>query len=444
MALNLLTLRRLFYDYFGVLLFKIVAAFLGLAVNWSIANFLSESEAGKFFLCISFVSVAVIFCRLGLEHIFIREIALAHERQDGRELIRLTSALFAIVSFAIFISFFIFFAVSKVFNFPFLEGGLGSMERLILWIAPISISWLVSFLLQGMGMYNLLNIFQGALVSFLFLIFVWFNSSFLINDFSFTFLFYGYSFVSFLSAFIAMGYAFKVLRDKVAGNYIFSPDFSKFKGFLTTFLFQLSRVVSLHFCIIFVGLSFSSSEGAIFTVSFQLALSLSLILITVNSILIPKASGICLHGGTAELKTLMLNSTAFSVVMSLPLIVVLFSFSDSILEFFGASYIRGEEIFRVLLFAQLFNAIGGSAGGLIIASGFRLDALIGSAIGLLFLVASTALLVPQFDILGVAFAFSISVFLTNLYYNFVVYKKFGFFPLGLVFSSRRSLLYARE
>ncbi len=107
-------------------------------------------------------------------------------------------------------------------------------------------------------------------------------------------------------------------------------------------------------------------------------------------------------------------STMGAIVLGMPLYLLVMVFAEEILGLFGASYVAAAPVLRILATAELFNVLTGPSSSLLMmtdAEKQNLAVLVVAALASLLLLL---LLIPQFDMLGAAWATASAIFMANL------------------------------
>jgi O-antigen/teichoic acid export membrane protein len=106
----------------------------------------------------------------------------------------------------------------------------------------------------------------------------------------------------------------------------------------------------------------SISELGIYSVVLTIATFVPLVLSSVNSIFSPIISQLYSQNKLKELKYYFQLSGRFVFILSFPLIVFLFLFSEPIMALFGNDFIRGSSLLSLIILGQFINISMGSVG----------------------------------------------------------------------------------
>lgn len=174
------------------------------------------------------------------------------------------------------------------------------------------------------------------------------------------------------------------------------------------------------------GVFSSSSDLAIFSVAQRMAVSISILLVSVNMVIAPRIAALFYKKQRDELRSLVSKAVTLITIVVAPIFIALMAGADWMMSVFGSEFERGANILRILAIGQFVSAISGPVGYLLTMSGHERDsrniALITGPLSLLLAFSLTA----TFSITGAAVAASVSVASQNLIANYYVRKRLGF------------------
>jgi len=172
--------------------------------------------------------------------------------------------------------------------------------------------------------------------------------------------------------------------------------------------------------VLFLGVFDTFESIAYYSVAVKLATVTSLALISVNIVIAPKIAKIYNDKNFSELKSMIRKATRINVLISVPILLILFSLSDFLLSMFGSNYILAKNAFLILLIFQLFNSISGPSALYLNMTGRQKTLnviLLGS---LLINIILNLTLIPKFGMAGAALATTISLIASKLTASAVV------------------------
>jgi O-antigen/teichoic acid export membrane protein len=172
--------------------------------------------------------------------------------------------------------------------------------------------------------------------------------------------------------------------------------------------------------ILFLGAFDTFESIAYYSVAVKIATVTSLALISVNIVIAPKIAKIYNDRNFSELKSMIRKATRINVLISSPILLILFFFPDFLLSMFGDNYTLAKNAFLVLLIAQFFNSITGPSALYLNMTGRQkiLNSIL--LISLLINVILNVILIPKFGMVGAASATTISFVISKLIASAVV------------------------
>jgi O-antigen/teichoic acid export membrane protein len=168
----------------------------------------------------------------------------------------------------------------------------------------------------------------------------------------------------------------------------------------------------------------AEAAGAYAAVS-RVALLITFIMNAANLALAPAIADLYASGDMARLRRMVMKSTRFILLFSLPLTLCLIVFNRQVLSIFGEGFTQGGAALSILSLGYLFSAAMGSVGILLIMTGYERDA--ATAIGasaVLNLVLNVAL-IPSYGLEGAAIATATSIVVQNLLLTVVSHRRLG-------------------
>lgn len=176
------------------------------------------------------------------------------------------------------------------------------------------------------------------------------------------------------------------------------------------------------------------SEVAKYTIAAKVASVILLFLTAVGSITAPYYSSLYAKNSLKTLRNIAQCSSLGLFVISLPLTIIAFVFSEEILSIFKPEYAKnsGPEMLKILIFAQLINVSAGSVGFLLSMTGR--EYVLGKIfiITLLLNIALDVLFYKIFGAIGVAIGTGLSIIFWNIYAIFEVRKHLGFITVNFI------------
>jgi O-antigen/teichoic acid export membrane protein len=176
---------------------------------------------------------------------------------------------------------------------------------------------------------------------------------------------------------------------------------------------------------IMVGMLSEPSQAAFFAVAVRISGLVAFILLAINGILSPKFAEISTDSDLNRLQSVYRSATRLMLLVTLPILVVIFIFAGDLLLIFGEQFFQATLVLRILVIAQFFKVAVGSVGQLLIMSGHEKCQRNNLFFSVLLLMLICALLIPLYGALGGAVATLRAVALNNLLGLLQVKRKLG-------------------
>ena len=408
------------------LFLKLFASLIGFLLNLTISRMLGSSNAGIYFLCLTFITIASDLSRIGIDNSLIRFISY-HKANNEWGFIKglYNHSVLLILIVSIIVSILFFFITPFLSRYFFPDSQLSKSMRLFSFsIVPMTMILFHSNALTGLKRVSYSIILSSITIPLLSIIFnlvlipiFGLNGSILSYFLSCTFA-------------IIVGFIFwnKSMPDK---NY--SKFFFGFKSLLSScFPLYISHIFGLIIQwspVLFIGAWCSKSDVAIYSIANRTSAVISLIHIAANSIVAPKLSEIFRGKNNEELKFFANKSTAMVILLTFPLFIACLIFSKFIMGLFGPEFISGWKIFCILSIGQFASIITGPVGFILIMTGKEIYMRNIIIISSLLTLISCYYLTTKLDILGASIASTISLIFLNFITMFAVRKCFGFWTI---------------
>ena len=161
---------------------------------------------------------------------------------------------------------------------------------------------------------------------------------------------------------------------------------------------------------------------AYYSIAVKLATVTALALMSVNIVVAPKIAEIYNNNDHGKLNKLIKDSSRIIFSISIPVLAILFVFSELMLSFFGENYVLAKDALSILLAAQFFSSICGPGAIYLNMTGKqqKLNKIL--IAGLFINVILNFVLIPSYGIEGAAIATLISMLFWNSLIVSVIYK----------------------
>jgi O-antigen/teichoic acid export membrane protein len=166
---------------------------------------------------------------------------------------------------------------------------------------------------------------------------------------------------------------------------------------------------------IVVGLFAGSTEVASLRAVIPVVATMSTVLLTFARLFWPLASRLYVRGDAAELNRLYWSTTSWTTVLVYPIFVTAVVLAEPLTELlFGERYESSAPVLAVLAVGMFANVASGTNGELLGVFGRIRFIAVTSALTVVVTLGLTFLLVPAYDALGAAIAFSITYILLSV------------------------------
>ena len=193
------------------------------------------------------------------------------------------------------------------------------------------------------------------------------------------------------------------------------PERDKYLSFIrSAFIVNILLFAISWSDLIILGVFRSSQEAGIYFASKRTALMLNLLLISLNTIFAPLISHLYAGRKYNHLDHVFKTGTQWILILGLPFFLVMVFFSRELLSLFGPHFETGQMCLIVLAFGQLINISVGSVGYLLMMTGHQRWMVFNSIFLIILVILLTVLLIPQYGILGAAYANASAIVLINL------------------------------
>ena len=224
-----------------------------------------------------------------------------------------------------------------------------------------------------------------------------------------------------LTTLIQVGLLFKKLNLPKNNDY----NFSYHQIFARSYPMALSAIAyfimqSVDIIILTAYEGFESI--AYYSVAVKLATVTALALMSVNIVVAPKIAEIYSTNDFEKLNKLINDSARIIFVISIPVLIILFVFSDFMLGLFGENYVLAREALLLLLGGQFFSSLCGPGAVYLNMTGKQKKLNTILILGLGINVILNLVLIPAYGIEGAAVATLISMIFWNSLIVAVIYS----------------------
>ncbi len=411
---------------FGVTIFRMLAALSGFLFTIIVARFVDQSIAGELFLGIAIAQVISIFIHIGMPQFLLREMAVGIKNYDLKYIENMLNSIFFVFSISSLIVVSISYFLYEFGLIKFSQSFFFYLLSLVLFFA---IRDILSALYQSEERPVASIIIQNFSIPVLcsFVIVVLYCGDWLSSDS----LFFLYSFSCLLV--VAWGgriwFRGKTFKLNLTDNLVFSKQFKKtlFSLFIVSIMSQLGRWAPQ----IIIGYELLPNDVAIFATAQRISVVVSLVLVSVNMIVSPQIAFAYSESNYDEINKLAKKSSLMMILISIPIAMVVFLFSDYIPLFIGEDYSKSALLLKILIFGQLINSFTGVVDYLLLMTrNEHLYKKITVFCGILSLSLSFVF-IHFFNLVGASLSVVFSLLLQNLVGVYFIYKIFGFNQINI-------------
>ncbi len=231
----------------------------------------------------------------------------------------------------------------------------------------------------------------------------------------------GFILLSFLSS-VKISKLFKSLEKPIDNSEMFSTR----EIFKTSYPMALSAIayfIMQSIDIIILSIYEGFDQIAYYSVSVKLAMVTTLALMSVNTVIAPRIAEIFEKKELQSLQKLIKHSTRIIFLISVCILVILFSFSEEILNLFGEGYVIAKNSLIFLLAAQFFNAVSGPGAVYLNMTGRQKTLNKILIAGLAVNITLNFCLIPTHGINGAAIATLVSLIIWNSITTILIFSK---------------------
>lgn len=182
---------------------------------------------------------------------------------------------------------------------------------------------------------------------------------------------------------------------------------------------------------IIVARELSSSDLAYFSIAQRTSMITTFILITMNLVYARHFSKLFYNKSYLELEKLSQFVTKLMTVVSLPFVLLIMAFPESILAIFGEEYSEAKTMLLILVTGQVINILTGPVGYLLNMTGYEKDMRNICLICSIYTILVTLILVDVYGAIGASISTASAVALQSILSLIYVKKRLGFWSLKL-------------
>jgi len=209
-------------------------------------------------------------------------------------------------------------------------------------------------------------------------------------------------------------------EKKVKKEFLIYSSTLIFISFMNIILTRIDKVM--------LGIYMTSEIVGIYNIAATVAGLITFLLASSNMIFSSVISELYSVNKIKMLGNLYSTITKWIIILTLPVVISMIFFSNTILRFFGEAYIIGSSALIILALGQMINAFVGANGFILSMCGHEKLLLINNISMAIINIIFNAILIPRFGILGAAIATGISIATINIVKVFEVKFLLGIIP----------------
>ena len=392
---------------------RVAGAGLGFAFNVALARMLGADGLGVYHLSLTFILIASVFGRVGMDAAMLKFAATSYAVMDGTRLAVVHRMGMSTASFGCGIVAAITFLAADwlaltVYSDPAIAEPLRLMS---LALVPFALLSLYGELLKAGQRQALSSLVQGVALPMisLLLLFVFAGS---ITDSR------GAAVIYLVATIFVFLMSHFLWRRTIPPKNNSTTEPVKFRDLFGTAMpmygAAMADVVMTFSDVLILGIFATAADVGIYTAAARTALLTRFLLLANSSVAAPRFAALHAANDKEGVARLAVRSTLLTTFSSVPLLLLFIVFPEKVLSLFGSQFEAGAQVLIILTIGQFVNAATGPVGYLLNMSGFhRIEGHIAVA-GAVMTVVLCFALIPLWGMLGAAAANAFATAACNL------------------------------
>lgn len=413
---------------FSASIVKVFGIFAAIGVSIALGRTLGPEGLGVINLANQIVNLLVLLALFGMKQVVIKEVSIAHDRNDWKHIGDSMYTAYIIIS----ITLVIFLVIFLILN-PFLTDKLfgDSAMRLPFAIMLLTMIPMVFTRIHSAGLIGFRKIWQSnffvqtlstSVIGILTIVFLVFKMEFsIINVVIF------YAIGRIIETIFVGAYWKKLLPSKIKREL---KAKTLLKTALPILLVTGSVAISNSAVTIILGWLREVKEVGLFTVAARMALMTSLFLQVTNAAISPKIAALYSKKQKAELQKMVQQVTRVLLGLGFLTLVIFFFGGRWILGLWGTEFKEAYWVLVILGFGQFINLGTGAVGLLLIMTGFEQIHAKLSGIFLVITLVSGVIMINYYGIIGAALTSAFVISMENIFKLMIVKRKLGITVIG--------------
>jgi len=401
---------------------RILGMILGYIFALMLAHQYGAKGVGIFSLVTTYIAIALIFAKAGLDISSMKYISRFYVANDtssvkGLYLKSLRLILFSSIFTTILFWYFSGISAIYIFKKDYLSD-IFSFATVM--IVPMALLQFHAEIIRGYKKiihYFLVNSISVSLIG---IILLSLNLKSIFSDYVYIDIYIIAQFITLLLAMVIWLYDSKIIHQKVK-NTITTKKLLK-----SSFPVMITGSIALvmgWMDIIMLSMYGTAADVGIYSMALKLATIISIALSAINSILAPKISHLYSISDFKNLEKIIHQATKMIFLIAFPILVICIIIPSYIMGMFGEDFKVGAVALIILSLGQFVNAISGSVGYILNMTD-KENALRNITLVTAFLnIILNYIMIPKYGMNGAAIATAISIAFWNLYCAVYIYKK---------------------
>ncbi|WP_320175171.1 polysaccharide biosynthesis C-terminal domain-containing protein [Maridesulfovibrio sp.] len=396
----------------------------GLLLAWVLAMKFGAYGTGLFFIGYTFAFLCANFAQLGLGNACLRYIPQVREQHESNLSAMWTISQLIVGGFALLLSGAVMFYAEPVAGLVFKNV---SKWAYIFYASPIIFFWSLTrtniMVRQSLGDMSGITVVENLIIPLGMLLL---SASAFVIDFDVL------CFLSAVTALYAVSflYSFFSTRGDYGLHFSLRLHSSVSVREIVVYSIPLLIVAFSQTSLIWINTLILGAVGAVvdsalFVAAMKVAVSISILLYTFNSVYAPQISAVYAREDNEALCSMYREATHALTLFSFILLAGVAVYADVIMNFFGAQYTAGTSCLLWMLLGQICNCYTGPVGYLLILSGKSRLEVFNTVAGLILNAGLCVLLYNSLGVSGAGLAFCFSNVLINLLRYFQCRNSFG-------------------
>ncbi|MEM8598869.1 MAG: oligosaccharide flippase family protein [Bacteroidota bacterium] len=405
---------------------KVVGAGAGFALSVLVAQLLGAEGTGDFFLALGMLSVVATVGRFGLDQAVVRfvaaeasEDAWGRVRSVAQTSIKVAGGLLLLCALSLGLG------AEWLATVVFGREELAPVFRAVAWgVVPMGLAWVYAALLRGRRDIAASQTVQAVLSQLIALPLLWGLHATGRLTVEHAVLAYAVATGGTLLAGVLWWH--RAMPSEAASRF---PARELLSTSAPLFGVALMGILTQWLPVLLLGALATSAETGVFAIAMRVVSLAGLVLMAINVMAAPQFAALYHQGDGTELSSLVRQTSLYTTVLAIPILIALLAMPRFVLGLFGESFVVGVPVLRILAIGYTVNLVTGAVGTLLVMSGREraMQSVTLFSTGLL--ATGCVVLIPPYGMLGAAIAVSAALAVQNSIAAWWVWRTFRINPL---------------